>query len=256
VGEVAKHKIASVVFILGQKCTLRCRDCGNFTPYLPQAFYDLEAICDDLAKLAGVAEVENCQVQGGEPLIFPELAALCTSLSPLGRGRVCFATDGTRLLTSEQLNAIRGIDASLRISDYAVSGRRAGELQRQCEQEGVRSVLYQFASGDGTWIDMGGPSRERGTPAEAQARFAQCPFNRCLTLEDGILARCSRATVAHHVQRFTPAPGDLVMVRRLTAAELFIALDDYLRHPAAMQACRYCLGNQGNRVAPAIQIRH
>jgi tetratricopeptide (TPR) repeat protein len=30
-----KLKIPFLVFITGQKCNLRCRDCGNFTPYLP-----------------------------------------------------------------------------------------------------------------------------------------------------------------------------------------------------------------------------
>jgi hypothetical protein len=253
--EKTKIPIPLVVFILGQRCTLRCRDCGNFTPYLPQTFYDLESIWDDFTKLLSVADLARCQIQGGEPLIHPEFIELCRRLRILRPGQVYFATNGTRLLSSGQIEALRAIDASLRISNYSVTGQRAQELQRQCEQEGVRSELFQFALGDGKWLNMGGASQPRGDDEEARSRFVECPFRGCLTLEDGIIGRCSRATVAHHTQKFSPTPGDFVTIRQLAAEQLHDVLGEYLGRPSPMEACRYCLGNQGERISPAIQMQ-
>lgn len=253
--EKTRISIPLVVFVLGQRCTLRCRDCGNFTPYLPQTFYDLESIWDDFIRLLSVADLERCQIQGGEPLIHPDFVELCGRLRILGPGRVCFATNGTKLLSGGQIEALRAIDASLRISNYFVTGQKARELQQQCLQEGIRSELFQFALGDGKWLDMGGASQPRGDDEAAAFRFGECPFRGCLTLEDGIMGRCSRATVAHHTQRFSPAPGDFVAIRQLAAGELHDVLGGYLGHPSPMEACRYCLGNQGEHITPAIQMR-
>ena len=253
--EKTKISIPLVVFVLGQKCTLRCRDCGNFTPYLPQTFYDLESIWDDFTRLLSVADLERCQIQGGEPLIHPDFVELCKRLRILRPGQVCFATNGTKLLSSGQMEALRAIDASLRISNYSVTGQRAQELQRQCQQAGIRSELFQFALGDGKWLNMGRASQPRGDDEETTSRLGECPFRGCLTLEDGILGRCSRATVAHHIQKFSPAPGDFVTIRQLAAEQLHDVLEEYLRHPSPMEACRYCLGNRGERISPAIQMQ-
>ena len=66
-----KIHIPYLVVITGQKCTLRCKDCGNFTPYLPQTHYNINDLCDDINKFSSVARITLLQIQGGEALIFP-----------------------------------------------------------------------------------------------------------------------------------------------------------------------------------------
>jgi hypothetical protein len=243
-----------LVVITGQKCTLRCRDCGNFTPYQPQAHYSLDAICDDFGKLADVACVSTVQIQGGEALIFPGLVQLLDTVRPASLS-ITVATNGTRLLSQEQVEAIKRVRAGVRVSDYEISQQRIAELIAQCEANGIPFHLYRFAGGSGSWMDMGGRYAERNGDIETQEVFRTCPFTGCLTLEDGVIARCSRATVSHYAQNFVPNEADFVRVRELDPSQLRLSLLDYIQNPIPMEACRYCRGGMGQEIPPAIQLK-
>lgn len=243
-----------LVLITGQKCTLRCQDCGNFTPYLPQVHYEVDAVCDDFRRLSQVARVGSLQIQGGEALIYPGLVRLLKCVQSASSS-ITIATNGTRLLSPEQIEVIKAVGANIRISDYQISQQRSSELEEQCKAHGIRSRLYRFAGGQGNWTDLGGKHMERNDDNETREIYETCPFNGCLTLENGIIARCSRATVSHHMQSFIPNEADFVAVRAIQPTQLRHKLANYIRHPIAMEACRYCRGNKGHQIPPAIQIK-
>ncbi|MGJ4849964.1 hypothetical protein ACH6CV_06895, partial [Bacillota bacterium Meth-B3] len=52
-------KIPFLVVAIGQACTLRCRDCGNMSPYAPHevSSYPIEEIIDDLKLILEYAEI-------------------------------------------------------------------------------------------------------------------------------------------------------------------------------------------------------
>lgn len=248
-----RERVPFLVVITGQKCTLRCKDCANFSPYLPQEYYSIETVCDDFQKLARIACVSNLQIQGGEALISPGLVKLLKCVQPASRA-ISIATNGTRLLSQKQIEVIKSVRASVRISDYNINQQRSVDLMAQCKDNGIPSHLYQFALGSGNWIEMGDRCMERKGDVETHDVFKSCPFKVCLTLEDGIIARCSRATVAHHIQDFSPNEADFVHVRMLDSKQLRYSLVEYMRDPSPMEACRYCRGGMGQKIRPAIQI--
>lgn len=250
-------KIDFLVFIIGQKCTLRCRHCGNFTPLLPQTFYSFNEISSDLEKILEVSKIYTVQIQGGEALIYPELVDLLKRLKTKKICSVHIATNGTRELTDEQIKVIRKLGATIRISDYQVNSRISaitGRLVEQCKKNKIAYRLYRFVSGDSSWMDMGGKDTEReDDDARAKRTFDTCPFNICLTLENGLIARCSRATVSHLIQDFMPAEKDLIELRTMNAQELGKRLKEYMLHPSFMEACRYCYGSHGKPIKAAEQ---
>ena len=255
-----KIKIDFLVFITGQKCTLRCRHCGNFTPLLPQTFYSFNEISSDLEKMLEVSKIYRLQIQGGEALIYPELVDLLWRLKTKKVCSIHIATNGTRELTDEQIRAIRKVGATIRISDYQVNNKISAitdKLVKQCKKNRIRYRLYRFVSGDSSWIDMGGKDIEReDDDAKVKRTFDSCPFNICLTLEDGLIARCSRATVSHLVQDFTPAENDLIESRTMSAKELGKRLKEYMKNPTFMEACRYCYGSSGGSIKAAEQYQY
>lgn len=245
--------IPFLVIITGQKCTLRCKDCGNFSPLLPQTYYDINSICTDFHKLASVAFISSIQIQGGEALIYPNLPDLIDCVSR-GAGAITIATNGTKLLSPEQVKSIISVNARIRISDYNLPTQKGSELMVQCAENNISSFIYKFSGGSGDWLELGDRTVARSSDLEVAKTFSTCPFKNCLTLENGIIARCSRATVSHQIQPFSPSESDFIPVREMDTARLRNRLIDYLRHPIPMEACRYCRGSNGPIIPPAIQM--
>lgn len=249
-----KIHIPYLVVITGQKCTLRCKDCGNFTPYLPQTHYNINDLCDDINKFSSVARITLLQIQGGEALIFPMFKELLNIVGGAARF-VTIATNGTRLLSEEQITAVKAAKASLRISDYGlIFLQKADKLMAQCKENHIDCNMYKFAVGTGNWIDLGDKDTVKNCNIDVHNIFKSCPFKTCLTLENGIIGRCSRATVVHHIQKFIPKENDFVVLRNLNIKDLHEQLLQYVLHPTPMEACRFCRGGRGRLIPPAIQI--
>lgn len=250
----SRDRIPLLVFVVGQRCSLRCKNCGNFTPYLPQSDYSLEEVWFDLKRISVFFRICKLQIQGGEALLCTFLPQLLNRIRFLDIQEVQIATNGMHLLEPILIKAIKKARASIRISDYGVPGQRSAELSQQCERDKINNRIYRFVAGDGAWIDLGGNDERRKDDVESNITFNKCPFRNCLTLENGILARCSRATVAHFVQGYNERDSDFVNVRKISDMQLKDKINDYVRAPGFMEACRYCNGAQGPTIAPAVQI--
>ena len=81
---LGSFKIRFMVLSVGQACSYKCKNCGNFAPYAPAEFmrYKLEDIISWMKKiLEAVDSISVLQIQGGEPFAYSDLGRLITSLS-------------------------------------------------------------------------------------------------------------------------------------------------------------------------------
>lgn len=60
-----KNIIRFLVLWVGTSCTLRCRDCCNLIPYMPQISYDEEEIFENLDYITKEIKIDTLQIQGG-----------------------------------------------------------------------------------------------------------------------------------------------------------------------------------------------
>jgi uncharacterized radical SAM superfamily Fe-S cluster-containing enzyme len=112
--------MGTLVFITGQGCTLKCRNCANFSPYLAKKypFYKYEDIINDLDIMTRNIKIRNkIQIQGGEFLIHPKLLDIIKYVKqnqkiPL----LSIATNRTVVPSNEVLKEMVGIE--FRISNY------------------------------------------------------------------------------------------------------------------------------------------
>lgn len=250
--------VPALVVIVGQACTLRCKNCSNFSPYAPDSMkrYPLERLKGDLQVVFDASHyVKKIQVQGGEPLLYTQLPQLLAFIRDSGKvGTITIATNGTILPSEEVLQALERCRVRVRISSYpVVPPEKTDRLVRCLEARGIETWTYEFAARDAMWYDMGGiDARPEGSDDAVQARFLQCPFHDCFTLEDGKISRCSRAVIAEQVQGFTARTEDVLPV--VPAEDFPARLWDYLRTPEHMEACRYCYGAQSGEIPPAQQL--
>ena len=116
----SKIVIPSLVICVGQACTLKCKDCGNFTPYAPKHMlrYSMQKIINDLNLLIENATITHLGLQGGEAFLHPELNSLLQFIVNTPDIKQCqIATNGT-LLPNVDVKLLQHDKMSIRISNY------------------------------------------------------------------------------------------------------------------------------------------
>ena len=256
-------KVDFLVVACGQACTLRCRDCANFSPYATKETraYPIETILQDLQTIMRhTAFINRLQIQGGEPFLYPQLAEVVDyAIGQKTIRHVTVATNGTLIPRSVSLLAhLKDSKVDVRISNYqSVSGMKSKieALEAFLEENSIRYRTHKFASRIDMWSQCGSVDTPReDDDAVVKKRFDHCAFRGCLTLENSQLGYCSRSTIAGSLQRFEPncIGRDLLHVR--DADNFAGRLADYMANKHFMECCRYCYGTQGALVSPAIQL--
>lgn len=251
--------IPALTVIVGQACSLKCKHCANFSPFAPASVkrYPLEKLCDDLQQIFNsIHRVKKIQIQGGEPFLYSQLPELLDFTRSSGKvDIITVATNGTIIPTEDVLQSMKRNHVRVRISNYPNTPQKTvTQLMKRLEEYGLDIWIYEFASDDSMWYDMGGISAAPpATDEEAvQQRFLSCPFRDCFTLENGKVSRCGRAVMAELLQGFTPRKKDLLPVTQ--EKDFSSKLWEYLSAMSYMEACRHCYGAEGEKVVPAQQV--
>lgn len=252
-----------LVISLGQACTLKCRDCANFSPYAKKEnlFYPYKEIIYDLEQILKVCKyIDVVQVQGGEPFIYPNLNKILQFLILNKKVKsVHIATNGT-VIPMSLLELLHSKKVVVRISNYKVV--ESSKIKKLCsilEDNKIVYTKYGFAENNDKWIACGQPDIAREDNDNIVVnRFEKCLFNHCLTLENGMIGKCSRCIHAAQVQKFTPKSSDYINLRN--CKNLRKELHKYndkktSKNKFFMEACRFCYGTYyGQKVEPAIQL--
>lgn len=156
--------------------------------------------------------------------------------------------------SEDVLQCIWKNDAEIRISDYNLVPDKVKALAKRCKEMGIYYRLYEFAGGNTMWYDCG----DKDTPKEnddktVSARFRNCEFRKCLTLERGELSYCSRSTNSYAIQGFQRKPNDYLKVEDTKRFRHDLKKFMFVRH--WIEACRYCNGTSDEHlISPAIQM--
>lgn len=256
--KIDKKKYPLLVVVVGQKCNLKCSHCSNFTSLMPQIHYDYKKQIDDLTLISKVAHFDTFQIQGGEIFQWDLLPNFILEVRNLNFvNKIQIATNGAVQL-SDQLNEVLKNDPNIivRISPYPqVTDKLGKRLARQLESNKINFYLHNFGNRNDNWADLGGPFFEELDNKVGENNYQSCAFKGCLTLEDGILARCSRGPTAHQVQNFTPYKDDLFKVRKIHKLNFFKNLIRYLDNPQPMRACNFCNGTNGKIIQAGAQYK-
>ncbi len=260
----SKVKLPFLVVSVGQACTLKCRDCANFSPYAKKGslLYPCQDILSDLKRILDVCiYIDVVQVQGGEPFMYPELDKVLQLLISEKKVRnIHVATNGT-VVPERLLDLLKDKKVMVRISNYKVVDiSKIDKLCRVFDKNGITYEKYGFTKNDDKWIACGGPEMPKEQEDKIVAdRFEKCLFNSCLTLENGYIGKCSRSIHAAIVQGFKPKQEDYIAVRECKnlRKELHKYNDKCIpKNKFFMEACRFCYGTfYGEEVEPAIQIK-
>ncbi len=232
-------------------CTLRCKDCSVFIPYIenPEKT-SLEKVKRDADLLFEKVDfVQEYHIIGGEPMLHAELAEIVAYIGGKYREKIeCFAiaTNGTILAKEALLKVCTEHNVTFVVSDYENSHSfnkesKAKLLHRQLTERGIACAYADKIR----WYDFGNPKETnfKLNESELKNRFSECrSLNRIL--HDGKLYYC------HHqfgglLANLTPSEkGECI---DLETAEKQEILEFGLghTHKAYLEFCNRCRGYDG-----------
>lgn len=240
--------IADLIIPLGNKCSLRCRDCNNLMPYFkaPKDL-DVSKILHSLEVLSVKADsILKCELIGGEPFLSNNLPIV---LDFLIRKENVYAiditTNGTILPKKEWIPLLQNYKVTVKISDYGT----LVDKQEIIDYMEAYDVSYEVLE-VGRWTASGTTQKRGRTVLELQKIYGNCYAGYfCKTLYEDKLFACARASSLYALgcmeeQEF------IEIKEAITVKEI----KDFILQPYSA-ACDYCDRTENvTYVEPAVQL--
>lgn len=230
-------------YIMGQYCSLKCRDCCEHVPYLKNpVFSDCETILSDCSKIAGSCELlRYIELAGGEPLLHPEFKQILEGLLQIENvGFIRIFTNGTVLPKDEWLEVLKNPRIVLCVSNYTgqVNRRVVDHIHRTIKKLTDHHVRFSFNVGQ-EWTDWGDFHDRSWGKEELANHFTNCFCANSHRVFQGILYRCSHQYAGAQLGELELPEGDYVDLHAWTSEKLARKLEEFEELPY-IDACRYC----------------
>lgn len=257
--ELGRVPVESVELHVVEHCNLRCAQCCNVSPYLPELTLSVEAVRRTCTRLREVVRPDVLKIMGGEPLLHPDIGGVLRAVRESGVApRVRLFTNGL-LLPSLSDDAFAALD-ELTVSSYASAPVRPEVIAAtEARARRLDVVLNVKAVSTFNTVLTAAPQ-----PAEAtQAVYDACWLrHRCLVVRGGVFYKCTRSAyhADYHARVAVEARDEAAEETQralgipLEAADFPARLAAYLSERAPLASCSHCLGSTGPLVAH-VQLR-
>lgn len=236
-----------ILLVINSKCTLRCRYCDAYIPYIksPKNFNADHMIdnCKDVFDAVG--SVQAVDILGGEPLIHPHLKKILMYLKTEQRvEKVQVITNGTIVPNNDIINIIKDDKFRVRISNYGKLSSHMDEILRLLEKENIKFEITNYIY----WDSLPQIKATNETHEELSAKFQACTTN-LFYLQDGKLFYCNAVAGLQNVDaKILPESEnnylDLSNYKLKTEREAHIVnFLNRLYKGEYIDACRYCSGS-------------
>lgn len=246
--------IPKMVFIVTNRCTLKCAGCLGRVPYFkdPQDMAVEDVLRDMEMFLECIDECITIEIAGGEPLLYPHLDVLLDYLiqqkKVLGIG---LTTNGTIVPEEKVLKYLANDKVWVGISDYGMLDRLA-KVVYAFEKNGIHFEIYSNMR----WTDPGNLEKRNESEEVLSCEYDDCwdAYN-CKTIVGGRLFVCPRYARLYmqHVHNFEK---DSVCLREIKDIEKRreAIYDLYMMDYA--ESCDYCRFGAADRkmIKPGEQI--
>ena len=200
-GKGQKTYIQSVNLFLTNYCTLNCKACSQFTPYLKKKFFvEYEKIITNIDDFfSSVDYVNDFILVGGETFLYSRIGDVCDYIVENYRNRfnkIKIFTNGTLIPSATMLRSLKKECIDIYISDYSNVAPEKSKINDLiiCLRENEISFYLNETFGQTEksheWFDLGDPRKEKDNNIEKiKEKFSKCSLT-CMNLYDSKLFYC------------------------------------------------------------------
>lgn len=243
---------SSISFELAAHCNLKCAHCDHASPWMKKEFLSVSQFKKDVERLASVFHADEIRFAGGEPLLHPDLAEILqiAQTSNIANG-IVILTNG--LLLNKISDKIFDLTDCMVVSLYPGVSLPfdLAKMEAQARKHGTK-IVYDRVTGFQQILVYNRNENDHVLDAVFRSCFSAV---NCHTVYKGKYFRCSRSNsllkrmnLVGQNAKETREYVDLFESKNLEAD-----LRRYISESTPLEACRYCMGNIGQRV-PARQL--
>ena len=233
-----KFVIPKMVFIVTNRCTLRCAGClGRVPNFVNPGDMDVNIVLRDMKLfLECVDECISVEIAGGEPLLYPHMDILLDYLIQQKKVlSIQITTNGTVIPNEKTLEYMSNEKVRVGVSDYGMLDRLA-KVVYVFEKAGVHFEVYS----DQQWREPGDLGKRNKSEELLMTEYENCwdAFN-CKVIVNGRLFVCPRYARAYmqNVQNFEKDSVSIIDLNDLEERRKAI-YDLYMLDYA--ESCDYC----------------
>ncbi len=254
-----KSSLPAVSYAVTRRCTLKCKHCLAYVPYLksPQDV-SVDDILNDLDLFfRQVDHLSTILLTGGDPFLHKGLDLLIEEIATryLGRqlGQITVLTSGVIVPNDTLIDIFKKYDVIIRTTNYvgASNRQRLEELGALFDSHQIRFEVINHPY----WVDVGYPQENNGTTTEREWIEVMDKCDRaCSFISKGRLARCGAVFHAESVDYCPPHEGDYIDLRTHNPENKkeFIEFMSGYSHRGYVELCKKCNGfiNSNPKIVP------
>jgi MoaA/NifB/PqqE/SkfB family radical SAM enzyme len=253
--------IPQIEFTLTTKCTLKCKNCTNYIPFINKneqktlSIHDFKIQLNNLCK--SVHKIRNLLLIGGEPLILKNLNEYLEYAAANKKiENVWIVTNGTMLLTLDLINSIKkhSNKVNIWISNYSKNPELNNILKHEdiLRQINNANINYYYDKNLMWWPTSPYPVKK--LREQDSSYFLSCN-NPCVAVICGRIFICPRAGTFYIKNLYEPKQNEFFDLNQKISKNNLINF--YSKN--CFDACNYCSileDFRKNRVLPAEQIKN
>ena len=260
-----KVTIPYMDFSITTKCTLQCKYCTQWQPYIKnKRNFTLDEIDMWLKKMYD--NIDECifvTILGGEPFLHPQLGELLRLFVEYRkRGKIKLlrlVTNGTITPPDDIIKFCADNKIYILVSDYGNVLNNNMKIQRKELFAKMDKWSCDYFYGENaTWIDLGLPSLDStcilSNEQEKKRRFKGCFIKDCAAFFEGVLYRCPRGYVLEHNKWYEIHPPEKIDFKETNKENLIENIREFYSL-ADLNACAFCNDVRDRKsIEAAIQI--
>lgn len=244
-------------------CTLRCKNCCSFIPYVPAPCnYKAADIIEDVFKvLSAAGHIRVVNFYGGEPLLHPDLDSMIRSLRTVREVDTITVISNATLMPSQELLAAMKEEPRfiMRLSDYGSYSDKLEDIKKILDEADIKYEITNFPE----WYETSRIGTICETEEQRVSKFKYCTACNAVELINRKLYLCSTAAAINTMQVFPENKDNFVDLSKDSSPDdRKQEILDYIRRRGTnqyLEFCTYCSGmpyiHFGHEVPVAEQVK-
>ena len=248
---------------VGTTCTLKCKDCTEWIPYLQnKKNFTAEEVIGNLEQLFKYVDyVHFVSPLGGEAFLNPDLHKILLYLKQKCEenkiGYVRLVTNGTIFPSTDLLDIFAYPKFSIAISNYSnvLTDNQKNNVEKFKAYFNEKNYKLYFPE-DFDWIYLGCPDKKFNRETSVlKDTFEKCFVHNCAGLFENCIYHCGRAYILHKDKKQYPNNSEYIDISNIKSRrEMKKALYNFYTCEYSNTCDWCCLPTEYKRIEPAIQL--